>query len=108
MATIMAGTTGKADAANFSICQQCRAPGIFDFLDQSKNSEGWDASYVNETVTVPPEAAPGDYTMTVRNNASGPCWYQPSITTAPCKHLTFTVTSATTPDDPPGPGTPPC
>jgi hypothetical protein len=109
MATIMAGTTGKADAISYNPCVLCRQPGTFDFFEtQGINPEGWNASYDDEMVTVPLEAPPGGYTITVRNNATQPCLDNPGITTANCKHLSFTVIAPTPPVDPPGPGDPLC
>lgn len=110
MAVIMAGTTGKADLAGFFLpCVLCRSPNTFDFFEtQGINPEGWNASYDDEMVTVPLEATPGFYEMTVRTAFTEYCGGDPNYPTAPCKHLSFQVISADPPVDPPGPGDPTC
>lgn len=109
MAQIKAGTTGQADSFLYDPCVLCHAPNTQGFDTGSTPAPGWGASFENETVTVPPEAAPGSYTMTVRTSFTQYCGGggDDGLPTAPCKHLDFEVIAADSPDVP-GPGVPPC
>jgi hypothetical protein len=109
MALIKAGTTGKATvdfSTGSSDCYACHAAGTFGFNQNSTPAPGWSASYDDETISVPPETAPGYYMISVRTGASidNRCGQGLS---APCKHLLVSVVAPDSPPDGPGPE-PPC
>lgn len=109
MANIQAGTTGQAEVTyntGSDDCVLCNAAGTFGFDTTSEAAPGWSASYDEETISVPPEAAPGDYMIGVRTSATimNDC----GNGSAPCKHLSFTVVATDTPPSGPGPQIPPC
>lgn len=109
MAFIRAGTTGKADVDFNSLptgCLLCRTAGTWEYSGPPLSSTGWDASYEDETVTVPPEAKPGLYSYISVRSASAtapPYGGSPASASAPCKHLLFAVIAADSPIEDLGP-----